>query len=877
MNVKVSNANVPTWKTITVKSHIPEALKKLDEIAHNLWWTWNTEGRELFRSLDKELWKKVDQNPIELLNKISYSRLKEMSKDAELIAKMDKVYAAFRKYMDEKPNDKRPSVAYFCMEYGLNHILKIYSGGLGVLAGDYLKEASDSNVDMCAVGFLYRYGYFTQTLSMDGQQVANYEAQDFDRLPIERVLDANGNQVIVEVPYPNFTVYAALWQVNVGRIKLYLLDTDNEMNSEYDRRITHALYGGDWENRLKQEYLLGIGGMLALQKLGITKDIYHCNEGHAALCNVQRLVDYVQSGLNFTEALELVRASSLYTVHTPVPAGHDYFEEGLFGKYMGGFAEKLGISWDDFMGRGRTNPEDKGEKFCMSTFLCKTCQEVNGVSWLHGRVSQQMFKGIWPGYLPAEGRLDHAIRTHDEWLDVYNPNPEESHVGYVTNGVHFPTWCAKEWKAVYNKYFDKAFMGDQSNEKGWEKMNEVPDEVAWNTRMQLKTKLIEYIRGRFRENWLKNQGDPSRVMSLLDKINPNALLIGFARRFATYKRAHLLFSDLDRLAKIVNNPDYPVQFLFAGKAHPADGAGQGLIKKIYEISQRPEFIGKIIFLDNYDMQLARRLVSGVDIWMNTPTRPLEASGTSGEKALMNGVVNLSVLDGWWYEGYREGAGWALTDRRTYQDQGHQDKLDAATIYSMLEQEIIPLYYARNSKGYSESWVRTVKNSIAQIAPQYTMKRQLDDYFDRFYCPLADRFKVISANNNQKAKEMAAWKESVAQRWDGIRVVSSERSENLTNANLISDKEFTVTHVIDEQGLEDAIGIDLVVMTQDTNGNDTIYKSIPMNVVKHEGNLYTFTLKTSIDIAGSYKVAYRMYPKHKDLTHRQDFSYVRWFI
>ena len=877
MNVKVSNANVPTWKTITVKSHIPEALKKLDEIAHNLWWTWNTEGRELFRSLDKELWKKVDQNPIELLNKISYSRLKEMSKDAELIAKMDKVYAAFRKYMDEKPNDKRPSVAYFCMEYGLNHILKIYSGGLGVLAGDYLKEASDSNVDMCAVGFLYRYGYFTQTLSMDGQQIANYEAQDFDRLPIERVLDANGNQVIVEVPYPNFTVYAALWQVNVGRIKLYLLDTDNEMNSEYDRRITHALYGGDWENRLKQEYLLGIGGMLALQKLGITKDVYHCNEGHAALCNVQRLVDYVQSGLNFTEALELVRASSLYTVHTPVPAGHDYFEEGLFGKYMGGFAEKLGISWDDFMGLGRTNPEDKGEKFCMSTFLCKTCQEVNGVSWLHGRVSQQMFKGIWPGYLPAEGRLDHAIRTHDEWLDVYNPNPEESHVGYVTNGVHFPTWCAKEWKAVYNKYFDKAFMGDQSNEKIWEKIYEVPDEVVWNTRMQLKTKLIEYIRGRFRENWLKNQGDPSRVMSLLDKINPNALLIGFARRFATYKRAHLLFSDLDRLAKIVNNPDYPVQFLFAGKAHPADGAGQGLIKKIYEISQRPEFIGKIIFLDNYDMQLARRLVSGVDIWMNTPTRPLEASGTSGEKALMNGVVNLSVLDGWWYEGYREGAGWALTDRRTYQDQGHQDKLDAATIYSMLEQEIIPLYYARNSKGYSESWVRTVKNSIAQIAPQYTMKRQLDDYFDRFYCPLADRFKVISANNNQKAKEMAAWKESVAQRWDGIRVVSSERSENLTNANLISDKEFTVTHVIDEQGLEDAIGIDLVVMTQDTNGNDTIYKSIPMNVVKHEGNLYTFTLKASIDIAGSYKVAYRMYPKHKDLTHRQDFSYVRWFI
>lgn len=875
MNIKISNANQPSWKVVNVKSHIPEALKKLDELAHNLWWSWNTEALQLFSSLDEDLWKKVNKNPIELLRSIDYDRLIELSKDNETIARMDKVYGDFRKYMDVKPNPKRASVAYFCMEYGLNHVLKIYSGGLGVLAGDYLKEASDSNVDMCAVGFLYRYGYFTQTLSMDGQQIANYEAQDFDSLPIERVLDKDGNQVIVDVPYPNFMVHAALWVANVGRIKLYLLDTDNELNSEFDRRITHSLYGGDWENRIKQEYLLGIGGMLALKQLGITKDIYHCNEGHAALCNVQRLVDYVESGLSFDEALELVRASSLYTVHTPVPAGHDYFDEGLFNKYMNQFPGRLGISWDDFMGLGRTNPEDKGEKFCMSTFLCKTCQEVNGVSWLHGRVSQQMFKGIWPGYMPVEERLDHAERSHDEWFDIYNPHPEESHVGYVTNGVHFPTWCAKEWQAVYAKYLGKEYIHDQSNGKIWEKIYNVPDEVIWNTRVVLKNKLIDYIRARFRENWLRNQGDPSLVVSLLDKINPNALLIGFARRFATYKRAHLLFSDLDRLAKIVNNPDYPVQFLFAGKAHPADGAGQGLIKKIYEISQRPEFMGKILFLDNYDMQLARRLVSGVDIWMNTPTRPLEASGTSGEKALMNGVVNLSVLDGWWYEGYREGAGWALTDRRTYQNQGYQDKLDASTIYSMLEQEIIPLYYARNRKGYSENWVRTVKNSIACIAPQYTMKRQLDDYYDRFYNPEAARFKTLAANDNQLAKSIAAWKESVAQRWDDIRVVSSERSENLQNGMLVSGKDFTVKHVVDEQGLDDAIGIDLVIISG-TDGNDSIYDVMPMNVVAHEGNLYTFELTGSLDLAGSYKVAYRMYPKNKNLPNRQDFSYVRWF-
>ena len=875
MNVTISNSNQPSWKVINVKSHIPEALKKLDELSHNLWWCWNTEALDLFSSLDTELWHKVRRNPIDLLRSIDYDRLIELSKNEEIIRKMNKVYADFRKYMDVKPDPKRASVAYFCMEYGLSHVLKIYSGGLGILAGDYLKEASDSNVDMVAVGFLYRYGYFTQSLSMDGQQIANYEPQDFDRLPIERVLDADGNQVIVDVPYPNFMVHATLWRANVGRISLYLLDTDNELNSEYDRRITHSLYGGDWENRIKQEYLLGIGGMLALNKLGIKKDVYHCNEGHAALCNVQRLAEYVESGLSFNQALELVRASSLYTVHTPVPAGHDYFDEGLFNKYMNQFPARLGISWDDFMGMGRTNPGDKNEKFCMSTFLCKTCQEVNGVSWLHGRVSQQMFRGIWPGYLPSPERLDHAERTHDEWEEIYNPNPEESHVGYVTNGVHLPTWCAKEWQAVYKKYLGAEYYHDQSNEKIWEKILQVPDEVIWNTRVELKNKLIDYIRRRFRENWLKNQGDPSMVVSLLDKINPNALLIGFARRFATYKRAHLLFSDLDRLSKIVNNPKYPVQFLFAGKAHPADGAGQGLIKKIYDISQRPEFMGKILFLDNYDMQLARRLVSGVDIWMNTPTRPLEASGTSGEKALMNGVVNLSVLDGWWYEGYREGPGWARTDRRTYENQDHQDKLDASTIYSMLEQEIIPLYYARNRQGFSENWVRTVKNSIARIAPHYTMKRQLDDYYTRFYNPLAARFHAISADNNRIARDIAAWKESVAERWDSIKVVSSTRSENLQSASLISGKEFTVRHVVDEQGLDDAVGIDLVVMTG-TDGNEHVSEVLPMKLVSREGNLHTFELTASIDLAGSYKVAYRLYPKHPQLANRQDMCYVRWF-
>ena len=599
---------------------------------------------------------------------------------------------------------------------------------------------------------------------------------------------------------------------------------------------------------------MGIGGILTLKALGIKKDVYHCNEGHAALINVQRICDYVATGLTFDQAIELVRASSLYTVHTPVPAGHDYFDEGLFGKYMGGYPARMGISWDDLMDLGRNNPGDKGERFCMSVFACNTSQEVNGVSWLHGKVSQEMFSTIWKGYFP-----------------------EEMHVGYVTNGVHFPTWSATEWKQLYFKYFNENFWFDQSNPKIWEAIYNVPDEEIWKTRMTMKNKLVDYIRKSFRDTWLKNQGDPSRIVSLMDKINPNALLIGFGRRFATYKRAHLLFTDLERLSKIVNNPDYPVQFLFAGKAHPHDGAGQGLIKRIIEISRRPEFLGKIIFLENYDMQLARRLVSGVDIWLNTPTRPLEASGTSGEKALMNGVVNFSVLDGWWLEGYREGAGWALTEKRTYQNQEHQDQLDAVTIYSILETEILPLYYARNKKGYSEGWIKVVKNSIAQIAPHYTMKRQLDDYYSKFYNKLAKRFAILSANDNAKAKEIAAWKEEVVTKWDSIEIVSCDKVEELKTGDIESGKEYVITYVIDEKGLNDAVGLELVTTYTTADGKQHVYSVEPFSVIKKEGDLYTFQVVHSLSNAGSFKVSYRMFPKNPDLPHRQDFCYVRWFV
>ena len=852
MKLPVSRTNAPVLRDITVQATLPSQLKPLEEIARNLWWVWNSEGKSLFRDLCPELWRRTGENPVMLLQRISSERIDEILADTSLMDRIAQVYRKMREYLAQPMRKDVPSVAYFSMEYGLCNCLKIYSGGLGVLAGDYIKEASDSCIDMTAVGFLYRYGYFTQSLSVDGQQIANYEAQNFNQLPIEPVLDNNGNPMVLDVPFPGGRfVYAHIWRVNVGRMKLYLLDTDFDANSDFDRQITHQLYGGDWENRIKQEYMLGIGGVLMLKKLGIKAQLYHCNEGHAALLNLQRLVDYVQEEhLDFNVALEMVRATSLYTVHTPVPAGHDYFDEALFGKYMGEFPGKLGISWGELIDMGRENP-GTNERFCMSTFALNTCQEANGVSYLHGEVSKKMFAGIWKGY---------------SW--------EESHVGYVTNGVHMPTWAASEWKEFYMEKLGPEVFSDQSNPEVWRGIYNVPDEEIWNMRTLLKNKFINFVKRDFREKWLANQGDPSRVMEVLDRINPNALIIGFARRFATYKRAHLLFTDLERLARIVNNPQRPVQFIFSGKAHPADGAGQGLIKKITEISHRPEFQGKIIFLEDYNMTVAKRLVTGVDIWLNTPTRPLEASGTSGEKAEMNGVLNFSVLDGWWYEGYRfnEKAGWALTDKRTFKDQAQQDKLDAATIYNMLENEIIPLYFEVNSKGYSPRWIEYIKGSIADIAPHFTMKRMIDDYIDRFYSKEAARAKKLAAHDFAKAREIAAWKERVAAAWDGIKVLDVRQSVDAGTRS--ANEPYRVEITLDTNGLGRDLGIEQVAYRYE-DGQESLHSVRPFKVVKEEGSIVTFELSARTKDAGIFKYGYRIFPNNEALPHRQDFAFTRW--
>lgn len=850
MKIKVSQTNTPVWHDTTVIAELPHRLKALDIMSKNLWWVWNSEAKSLFRDINPDLWRSTGENPVMVLQRISSERLAEIQKDEVMMNRIETVYASFKDYMSKSMRKDVPSVSYFSMEYGLCNCLKIYSGGLGVLAGDYIKEASDSRVDMTAVGFLYRYGYFTQTLSVDGQQIANYEPQNFNQLPIEQMMDENGQPMILEVPYHDRIIYSHIWRVNVGRMKLYLMDTDFDMNSEFDRPITHKLYGGDWENRIKQEYLLGIGGVLMLKKLGINSTLYHCNEGHAALLNLQRLADFVQEkGLSYQEALEMVRSSSLYTVHTPVPAGHDYFDENLAYKYLHPYADKLGISWADLMNMGRENP-DTNERFSMSVFALNTCQEANGVSWLHGEVSKKMFAGIWKGY---------------SW--------EESHVGYVTNGVHMPTWAASEWKAFYAKHLGDQVFEHQSEPKAWEGIFNVSDEAIWEMRMALKNKFINFVKRDFKAKWLANQGDPSAVVRVLDKINPNALIIGFARRFATYKRAHLLFTDLERLARIVNNEQFPVQFVFSGKAHPADGAGQGLIKHIMEISRRPEFLGKIIFLEDYNMVVAKRLVTGVDIWLNTPTRPLEASGTSGEKAEMNGVLNFSVLDGWWYEGYRfdEKAGWSLTDKRTYTDQSQQDKLDAATIYSMLENEIIPLYFAKNSKGYSPEWIQYVKRSIGHIAPHFTMKRMIDDYIERFYDPEAKRFKALDAHNFALAKEIVAWKNKVVDAWDGIKVLEFNTNND---SQTTTGNDYTAKAVIDTNGLGRELGLEYVAYRVE-DGVEHLHSVVPFKVVKEEGNILTYELHERLQDPGVYRYAFRLYPINPNLPHRQDFAYVRW--
>jgi alpha-glucan phosphorylase-like protein len=837
-----------------VQKNIPEKLAPLEELSKNLWWCWNFEAEELFESLDPSLWLECEKNPIVFLELISYNRLLKLEQDQAFLQRLMVVYNKFKKYMAEKENATGPAIAYFSMEFGLHSSLKIYSGGLGILAGDYLKENSDSNTRLIGFGLLYRYGYFKQVISGGGDQLALSEPQHFSKTATTPVRDENGNWITISIVFPGRTLNARIWKVEVGRIDLYLLDTDIDENTPNDRSITHHLYGGDWENRFKQEMLLGVGGIRAILAMKLKIDIYHCNEGHAAFIGVERLNYYInRRNLTFSESLEIIRATTLFTTHTPVPAGHDSFEENMMRMYLSHYPDRLNISWNQFMGLGKINANDPSERFSMSILAANVSQDTNGVSRLHGNVSKDIFKEMWPGYIT-----------------------EELNLGYVTNGVHYPTWTAKEWRQLYQSKFGEEFEGNQLRKDLWDKIYEVPDKDIWKIRTNQRRKLIDFVKDRLKENSTKRYENPKHIVEISDKINKYTLTIGFARRFATYKRAHLLFKDIERLSRIVNNPGMPIQFLFAGKAHPADKAGQDLIKMIVEISRRPEFVGKILFLQNYDMDLAKHLVQGVDIWLNTPTRPLEASGTSGEKSVMNGGLHFSVLDGWSAEGYYPDAGWALPEEKTYDNNDFQDELDAEMIYSLLENEIAPLFYFRDDDDVPNAWVKYIKNSISKVASNYTTKRMLRDYQDQYYTPLYERSKRMKDGDYELTKELSTWKKRVFRSWESIEVISVTMPD-ISKESIILGKQYKGEVILDLNELSaDDIGVEIVIAEMITVENQIkLTHKQEFSLIKVEGNIATYMVDIVPTKTGNFDLGVRIFPKHAELPHRQDFNLVKW--
>ncbi len=842
---------VPVWKDIYVQSDVPERMIGLKELAGNLWWSWNPEAELLFRRMDPSLWDEVNHNPKLLLEKIDYKRLLVLEEDEEFLIDLDKTFEVFKTNLKRPDDNSNPSVAYFSMEFGIHPCLKIYSGGLGILAGDYLKEASDSNLKIIGVGLMYRFGYFRQKLGPRGEQLAIYEAEEFSHLPIRPVKDKSGNHMSVSIVWPGRSVKVRIWEAKVGKVSLYLLDTDFEENSPEDRTVTHHLYGGDSENRLRQELILGIAGIRALNEMGITPDLYHSNEGHSAFISLERLrILITDNHLTYSQALEVVRTSTLFTTHTPVPAGHDAFEEDLLRKYISHYHSRLTISWDQLMGLGRCEGEPD-RKFNMSYLATRMSLQVNGVSKVHGEVSRSMFNKLWPGYLK-----------------------DELFIGYVTNGVHYHTWLAPEWQKFYEE-LTGSHNFDQTDRSLWERLYNVDDKRIYDIKRDLKKKLFARIRQKLQAEMMDMHVSPRKLLNISTHLDEKALTIGFARRFATYKRASLVFRDLDRLARIVNDPKRPVQFIFAGKAHPNDGGGQDLIKRIYEISQMPQFSGKVIFLENYDIEMAKYLVRGVDIWLNTPTRPMEASGTSGEKAVMNGTLHFSVLDGWWVEGYHAFAGWALPKKQTFTNQDLQDDVDAETIYNMLEFEIVPAYYSLNEQGFSSEWISLIKNTMVKIAPEFTMKRQIDDYFEKYYNKLWDRSKRLVDNNFEKAKELAAWKKTIISEWDNIEVLNYHFEKPKENVYR-SGHDYRAEIALNVNNIpKENVGVEFIITHMLKTGEHEFVASQEFTLVSCKSGKCLYRVHMIPEKAGTYFYGIRIYPKHKDLPHRQDFYLLRW--
>ncbi|MBR4301725.1 MAG: alpha-glucan family phosphorylase [Bacteroidales bacterium] len=850
--IVVKWGNEAEWHKVFVRPVMPRNLEGLQRLAQNLWWSWNGNAIALFESIDAALFERCQRDPNKMLAMLSAQKIDELSANHAFINRLSNVINQFDSYINRPHVAEDYCVAYFSMEFGIHDSLKIYSGGLGMLAGDYLKQASDSNKNMVGIGLLYRNGYFVQYITKSGEQISNYVPQKFSQLPISSVTDKQGGWQKISVALPGRIVYAKAWLCRVGSVPLYLLDTDIEENNEQDRLITAQLYGGNPEMRLKQEIVLGIGGIRLLQALDIHPDIYHNNEGHSAFSCLERLQHYVSDNkIAVDEARELITASTLYTTHTAVPAGHDAFDEELMRVYFSHYCSTINISWNEFMAFGRFNPTDNKEKFSMSVLAIHFSQEVNGVSEIHGAVSRSMFAPLFKGYFP-----------------------EEIFISHVTNGVHFPTWVANSWLKLYVETFGEEFLHNQSNEQYWLKIHNVSDDKIWHTHVQQKHQLLDYIKQRLKTDFLQRAEEPRLWLDTVENINYNALTIGFARRFATYKRANLIFSNIERLKRIVSNPDHPIQFIFAGKAHPNDQGGKDLIRRIIEISKQPDFVGKIIFLENYDMSLAKYLIHGVDVWLNTPQRPLEASGTSGEKAVMNGIPNFSVLDGWWAEGYREDAGWALPKDNMYQNNEYQDQLDAETIYSILEEKIIPAYYNYRENNVPKRWISYMKNTIAGIAPHYTMERQLNDYYVEYYNKLYARVQLLTKNKSAKLKELVAWKRKIRQAWDTIELIDLEYPDT-EKLPLTLGQEYTMKVVLQLTGISpNDLGVELVVCKKEDNSYKFI-KTMQLDMVEEKQGRTTYIKTSRAILSGVYQCAFRIYPKHPLLPHRQDLPLLKW--
>lgn len=701
------------------KFSLPRRVRRLGELAYNLWWTWNYDAQRLFSKIDPDLWERVYHNPIRFLRQVERARLNAVTHDRYFLDYYDRQIKSFDQYMNPEetwctqnhPDCSNRPIAYFSTEFGLHETLPIYAGGLGVLSGDHLKGASDLGLPLVAVGFLYTHGYFVQRITEDGWQEAHYLRLKFEELPVMPIIDAEGKRATVSIELPGREVAAQLWAIQVGRVELYLLDTDVEENSPADRELTARLYSSDLDLRISQEIILGVGGVRALRLLGYNPNVWHLNEGHSAFLNLERAREMVQARHDFEEAIEIIKASTVFTTHTPVPAGNDEFPVWLMEKYFSHLWPELGLDREQFINLARhQNPW--GDTFSMPILALRLSEWSNGVSELHGHVARKMWHFLWP-----DRRLDNVPITH------------------ITNGVHTSTWLARRLRHLYDRYLGRDWMEYVDDPQVWEGIENIPDMELWSVRRHLKRKLVAYMRERARDQWLKEGVHPVQVVAAGVLLDPYALTIGFARRFATYKRANLILSDLDRLLDIVNRPNMPVQIIFAGKAHPADEPGKLLIQEVYRVVKNAEIGGRLVFLEDYDMNLARYLLQGVDVWLNTPRRPHEASGTSGMKAAMNGVLNFSVLDGWWREGYNGSNGWAIGEDRDYDNPDEQDRADAESLYDILENQIIPLYYReRSSDGLPGDWIARMKESIRTLSPQFSVRRMVKEYAERMYLP-----------------------------------------------------------------------------------------------------------------------------------------------